>query len=314
MPPLLSLNIAAASHDFEIKLYDCPETIRTFIASLISSRYLPKSQSFVAHLSEFQFLKAYLDEVKFMERDASEEIMERIVAWNKAADLNFRVKMGEFNLDIRPEYLHSIKTKLYPDQVTGVRYLTSRHRSLLSDAMGLGKSIQAIATFAAWRSLKIAERALVISISGVKPGWEKEVKKHSDCTVTVLPNGQAPILAALEKYKKKPTDFLVIHYEGICQLTKSAVISKVEADHGNSEVIQSLLQCPIDVVFADEAHLLKNMDTKRYKCFSYLMSHLRTSQNQVEVEYETDNGERFKRTMTDAASFHLEIGEEVDVL
>ena len=309
--PSVSLDVGVAHHDFELRLINCPDSVRAFVASMVSSRFLAKTGAYVAHLNEFRAFREYLDSVGLTERDASEEVMTRLLQWNRAADLGFRMKTGEFNLDIRPEYLSHIKTKLYKDQVTGVRWLVARARSLLADSMGFGKSIQALATFSAWRSLGCVERALIVAISGVKPGWAKEVNKHSNFTITVLPNGTKAILAAIEKYKKDPTDFLVIHYEGICQFGRFGVS---DPETGNSEVVQALLTCSFDVIFADEAHLLKNMDTKRYKSFAYLFSHIQPSTGQVEVEYELESGEVVTRTMTDSAARHLDIGIEVDIL
>ncbi len=281
---------------------------------MVSSRYLPKSNTFVAHFNELRAFREYLDSVGVTEefRDASEEVMERVIQWNRANDVAFRMKTGEFNLSIRPEYLGSIKTKLYKDQRTGVRWLASRSRSLLGDSMGIGKSLQSLSTFAVWRALGNADRALVIAISGVKPGWVKEVHKHTDFTVTALPNGARAILAAIETYKKNPTDLLVVHYEGLVQFGKNPTIRDREV--GNSEVIQALLSCPFDAVFVDEAHLLKNTDTMRYKSFAYLMTHMRTSMHQVVVQYELETGEIVERLMTDRAARHLDVGAEADIL
>lgn len=311
----ISLDVAPAIHDFLIKLNDCPKSVQDFIASMVSSRWLPKSGCYVAHLNEFRALRDYLDTVEtgtLMDRDASEEVMDRILQWNRVSTLGFKMKTGEYNLDVRPEYLSFIKSKLYKDQVTGVRWLASRARSLLADSMGIGKSLEALSTFAVWKALNMADRALVVSLSGVKPGWEKEVGKHTNFSVTVLPNGTKAILAAIEKYKRAPTDFLIVHYEGICQLSKSKVI--MDPQTGNSEVIQALMQCPFDVVFADEAHLLKNMDTLRYKSFAYLLSHLPTSAGQVVVQYELETGETVERLMTENAALHLDVGAEVDIV
>ena len=760
MSPLIEINTASAFHDFSVKLHECPETIRSYVVSMVSSRYVAASDLFVAHIAEFKAFKEYLDSVKFYERDASEEIMERIIQWNQTSDLNFRMKKGEYNGDIRPEYLSAVRTKLYKDQMAGVRFLSSRSRSLLADSMGIGKcvisttriptsigvleiqelfkrfkrgeefkvlsesgmkcvtkvcndgvkptvkirtskgiemivginhqfriltpqfkiewrrasklqegdkllqvgtpieggvdnfdlayfvgilsgdggvsprrslglqrlvnivinkwdfqnepefvriiednfikhcgkinkwiknksvwrmgvvcmfgdwlvsqrlidlttrlpsgrhpkripyfvfesnictrvnylagyvdtdghvsakantieistssigmrddlvalctsiglriritdnfigeiapskknlysgkryradhtyhrvtiysahsfkllksfgfklklgykcnefetilrksktgsnvrtcipysmkalrivenklrsqgvktssnttrnlfaagriaaaksvtletlnkieklwpgvfknttfeyivhgqcyvssvvsvicredlvydlsvkddptyvfngyishnTLESISTFSIWKSLHVAEKALVLTISDVKAGWAKEIAKHSNFTMTVLPNGTQAILAAIESYKQNPTDFLIVHYEGICQLSKSKIISPAEIEIGNSEVIQSLLGCSIDVVLADEAHLLKNMTTCRYKSFNYLLSRLQPSCDQVEVEMLTENGEKISRIMSSSATFHMDIGDEVDVL
>lgn len=280
---------------------------------MVSSRYLPRYDAYVVHLSEFRFLRDYLDTVQYFERDASEEVMERILQWNRAHDLGFRVKTGEFNRDIRPEYLSAVKSKLYSDQLTGVRWLAARPRSLLADSMGIGKSLQALATFSVWRSLQVAERGLVVSLSGVKPSWENEVNKHTNFSVTVLPNGTKAILDAIEVYRRQPTDFLVIHYEGLCQQPRSKTAVR-DPETGNSEVIQALLQCPFDVIFGDEAHLLKNMDTMRYKSFAYLLANIQTSSGQALVEYETETGEIIQRVMSESAARHLEVNAEVDIL
>lgn len=309
----ISLDLAKNPTDFSIRLHDCPAAVQTFVASLVSSRWSATQKSFIAHVDEFRKLKEYLDVVGIAERDSSDEVMDRVISWNRGLELDLKIKAGEFNIDVQPEYLSPIKTKLYKDQTSGVRFLTSRYNSLLADSMGIGKSLEAITTFSVLKSLRSVERALVVCISTVKPGWRKEIYKHSSFSVTVLPNGTNAILEAIEKYKEKPTDFLITHYESLCEY-KQSKHKVLDADHGNSAVIQSLLGCNFDIVIADEIHLLKNMESVRYKSFNYLYSNLKPSSNLVEVEYETESGEIVKRILSDNAAMHLDVGDEVNIV
>jgi hypothetical protein len=307
--PLITVDISTNPTDIEIKLNGVPEHIRAFVAQMVSSRYVARTNSFVAHVSEFPAFKEYLDSQGILDRDASEEAMDRVIGWTKLSDLDFQVKSGDFNGDLAPESLKSLKTELFSDQVTGVRFLTSRHRSLLADSMGIGKTLQSIASFSVWKSQGLANRALVVSISAVKYGWGKEIKKHSNFSYTILPNGKKNILDAIEAYKKKPTDFLIVHYEGLA--FKRDPKKKFGPDP-KSEVVEALCTCPFDVLFVDEAHLLKNMDTIRFKSLASLLVGMQTSiPEMAEIEVETENGARTRRLV---ASGKFGVGDEIQIL
>jgi SNF2 family DNA or RNA helicase len=176
--------------------------------------------------------------------------------------------------------------------------------------MGIGKTLQSIASFSVWKSQGLANRALVVSISAVKHGWGKEIKKHSNFSYTILPNGKKNILEAIEAYKRNPTDFLIVHYEGLA--FKRDPKKKFGPDP-KSEVVEALCTCPFDVLFVDEAHLLKNMETIRYKTLVALLVGMQTTlPEMVEVELETESGARMRRFVS--RDLKPAIGVEVDVL
>lgn len=316
--PHISLDVATAPTDLEIRLHDLPadDPIEMFVKGMVSSRFTAAKQAWVCHVREFKGFREYLDAVGFADRDASEEAIERILCWTGLSELDFKVKSGEFDSDLEPRLLQSVRTTLYGDQITGVRFLVSKHRALLADSMGIGKTLQAIATYAVLKEMKAAQRAIVVAIDATKSGWEKEVRKHGNgLTCTVLPNGRDKILEAIAKYREKPTDFLVIQYEGISAMPRKKAHGGASHQRELSNpIVEALLECPFDVVYSDEAHLLKNMGTRRYKCFQYFLSQVKTSEPQVEVEYLTESGEHIKRTLSSGAAAFLEIGETVDVL
>lgn len=308
--PQISIDVNPISNtDVDIRLFDVPKHVQAFVAQLISSRFNHRTKVFTMHVREFPMLKEFLDANGIMDRDASDEAFDRIIGWTKLSDLDFRIKSGELNSDLPEESLSSIKTTLFSDQITGVRYLASRNRSLLADSMGIGKTLQSISTYAVWRHMGLANRALVISISSVKHGWGKEIAKHSNFTYTVLPNGKQKILEAIEVYKRNPTDFLIIHYEGLAFKRDP---KKKGGPDPKSEVVEALCSCPFDVLLIDEAHLLKNMETIRFKSLASLLVGAQTTVPEVqEVAVETEDGARMRRFI---AHGKFKVGDEIDVL
>jgi SNF2 family DNA or RNA helicase len=271
---MICVDIASSLDELEIRLYassNCNfESLTNFVASMISSRFIASRGIWIIHVHEFRYLKEYADLNGIHQRDASDEALDRIVAWTKKIQFEISLKEGALG----PLELSShIKTLLYPDQQVGVQYLMHRRKSLLADSMGVGKTIQSIATFAKLKEQGLVRNALVVCINTVKFGWEKEIRKHSVLSAQVVPNGTAAILAALERYRESPVDFLIIHYDAIAKSVKKNFGFEHKQDLDNV-VIRSLLQNHFDIVFLDEAHLLKNTTTRRYKCLNYLLSRI----------------------------------------
>jgi SNF2 family DNA or RNA helicase len=62
--------------------------------------------------------------------------------------------------------------ELMPFQVAGVHYARGRSNSLIGDAPGLGKTIQAIAL----ANLRGCKRVLVVCPANVRPQWQRQIK------------------------------------------------------------------------------------------------------------------------------------------
>lgn len=293
---MISLDEGRSPNTILVRLSgDCPKEFGDFINSLVSSRWNANLGGFQVHITEFYRMKQMADVLQIQDRDASDGVMERIAKWQKYRALDVRIKQGDFNEDIIPD--SNMKTTMYSDQVTGVRFLSSKYRSLLADSMGIGKTLQSLYTFGLWKRSGLVKNALIISINTVKHSWTKEIKKHTNFSYTVLGNGTNGILEQLDKYEQNPTDLLITHFEGIC-------------DKAN-RVLDRLLTLPIDCVLIDEAHLLKNMKTRRYENISILLGSLNTCVESAEACFELEDGTQVNRVV---CSNGFELGKVYDIL
>ena len=133
--------------------------------------------------------------------------------------------------------------RLFPFQKEGAKALISKKRLLLSDAMGLGKTCQAISALN--QIGRPDSRILVICPKSVLGVWQSELdiwlkpELASRWNITVATTKDPPEL--------QPGSITLINYD-ICQKLKK------------------LLQTPIyDVLICDEAHYLKSLDSQRTK-------------------------------------------------
>jgi SNF2 family DNA or RNA helicase len=104
------------------------------------------------------------------------------------------------------------KGTLKPYQVEAVDRMTDRKKMLVAYEMGLGKTCM---TIAAVENLKatdqITKPVLVICLSSLKYQWEKEIKKFSDSTTTVVDGSKT----TRAKRWEERTDYVICNYETV---------------------------------------------------------------------------------------------------
>jgi len=131
--------------------------------------------------------------------------------------------------------------RLYEYQRDGRDFLMERKYALLADAMGTGKTAQAVM---AAKGLAF-EKILVICPASVKYNWRKEILKwQPEASINVIEGRGARIPS---------TQYTVINYDLI---------------HSKPVFLQ-LLNNHYDLIICDEAHYLKNNRAKRTKCVYY---------------------------------------------
>ena len=146
--------------------------------------------------------------------------------------------------------------KLYPYQRTGINFLTKAGRTLLTDDMGLGKSVQALLS----AELLKTKRILIICPNSLKDNWSTEIGKwvphRKD---TVLGGARKKKEKLIEKYSEEE-DYLIINYEAArWSYTEKTVAGKKKRVRSNKhEIIDDLLKINWDLVIVDEAHNVKN--------------------------------------------------------
>lgn len=144
-------------------------------------------------------------------------------------------------------------------QVAGVRELHPKPSFLLADDMGLGKSLQALTVFCIDVKLGRANTLLIVCPVTLRMNWAKEIKKFTRLPYTLLgeeelSNGNVKKLSVAKRHQQLLEFFtdpgpriLIANYEQI-------------AAEAHTAVFASAL---FDAVIFDEAHYIKNPDSKR---------------------------------------------------
>ncbi|WP_282919992.1 DEAD/DEAH box helicase [Ignavigranum ruoffiae] len=152
---------------------------------------------------------------------------------------NFIVdKVKEYHLDTT-----NFKASLRPYQEFGAKYALYFKKTLLGDQMGLGKTIQALAT--ANHLLNNGKKHIITIIPlSVLANWEREINKWSNIPIFIF-RGQKRS-ESLKQWINKG-GILLTNFEQTHYLLKNANTFKV------------------DLVIVDEAHYIKNPEAKRTK-------------------------------------------------
>jgi SNF2 family DNA or RNA helicase len=148
----------------------------------------------------------------------------------------------------QPRQLAKMKTGIvYKDyQIEGIRWLIRSGNSLLCDDMGLGKTLESLTVAAADFERGIANKVLVVTLSGLKPNWAAEIKLFTHFTYEILdgpPKKREKQLANFDK------EILITHYEQLIP---------------HWEQINAI---GFDVVISDEAHMVNNSTAQRTKAW-----------------------------------------------
>lgn len=128
--------------------------------------------------------------------------------------------------------------KLYPFQEIGVAWLKSRTCALLADEMGLGKTVQAIEAAAEL----VTERVLIVCPASLKYVWARHIEKlvPEHCCMQIVNKGTDKITGK---------EWTIVNYEMLL----------------NRDIFLQLLSLKFNVGIFDEAHYLKNPESKRTK-------------------------------------------------
>lgn len=165
------------------------------------------------------------------------------------------------SINILPKYLineiqkeniftEGLLCKLRQYQEWGVKYILHQKRVLLGDEMGLGKTIQAIATMVSLRNAG-GTHFVVVCPASVIENWCREICKHSN-------------LSAIKVHGRKRMESLNLW------IKNGGVAVTTYETTAYFNLHSSFKFC---ILVADEAHYIKNPETKRSKSVNRLIKH-----------------------------------------
>lgn len=125
-----------------------------------------------------------------------------------------------------------------PYQRAGIEYATQRRHTLIGDAPGLGKTIQAIG----FCNVVGSKRSLVVCPASLRINWQREIRKWS-----TIPNIKTYPIQKASDGVNPYSNYVIVSYD----------LARNEA------IYRTLLQLNWDVVIFDEAHYLKSLVAKR---------------------------------------------------
>ena len=131
--------------------------------------------------------------------------------------------------------------KYLPFQKAGIEYINKRKSCLLSDDMGIGKTIQAIGLVNL--NQDSMNKILIVCPASLKLNWEKELNKW-----LVKKDYEIQVIFPTDKFKES-ANIYIINY---------ALLNRHKENFKNYE---------FDLIIADESHKLKNGKALRSKAF-----------------------------------------------
>ncbi len=237
------------------------ERVYMLVRTLLSSREVSNNVWSVSH-HDLETLKAHLDRIGLtVDRTIEDSALEALSVRESRADLNDRVKRGDYNEWITKELGGRCKSEPYFDQLAGIAFGVYNWRVGIFDPMGLGKSLEALGVVVALGDN--IKRTLVICPYTVQIGFLREIQKHTHLKSIAIPSGRAKAVNFLNANRDGDWDIMLVHPENLIQSGKHNVLGEL------TKILRSM---PWDMVIADEFHLYKNMAAKRTQCVLEIMN------------------------------------------
>lgn len=150
-----------------------------------------------------------------------------------------------------------LKTSLRDYQRIGASFLVFGKQVFLTDAMGIGKTLQAIAASLSLKHQGLAKKCLIVCPNSVKePVWKRQVELHTNEQIIVIEGEKRKRLEQLQRWNEQPIFFCVMNYEAI-------------RDHEFFEFLKP------DIIIGDESIKLKNPKAAQTKAMKSIPSKYR---------------------------------------
>jgi superfamily II DNA or RNA helicase len=167
-------------------------------------------------------------------------------------DLIFALLQPPIGLDVQDSL--QLPHKLYAYQTTGVRFLASNEHALLADDMGTGKTVMTIVALRILMQKNAIKRALILCPPSILYEWRRHLELWAPELLTCFVRGSTFERSYLWG---APAQVYVTTYD-----TLRNDVEKFLIRQGRGSLF--------DLVVIDEAHHIKNPDTKRAKAIRKL--------------------------------------------
>ncbi|OWZ52414.1 hypothetical protein C351_03689 [Cryptococcus neoformans c8] len=206
------------------------------------------------------------------------------------ADSDVDKGLQKLGLNSLSDFLPGLKIKLMPHQVLGVSFMVEKERDhryrggLNGDSMGLGKTVQSIATMVANPSQDVqCKTTLIIAPLALLSQWKNEIEsKTTEGLMKVLiyhgPK-RATTAAALKQYDVVLTTYGTLTSESASDKPSKRKVKSVDGNEEErstpAKMVGPLMKVKWYRVILDEAHQIRNKNTRATKACWALRAHLR---------------------------------------
>lgn len=182
------------------------------------------------------------------------EVIDRL---SKYDDLSISFKKENIERSLDTIELPKLKEKPFPHQIEGIKYGLCHNNWLLLDAMGLGKSYQAIEIADAIKAKhKIKHCLIICGVNSLKGNWKNEVKKFSNYDALILG----------ERLNKKGRLVIGSIKDRVAQLKAGIdqyyIITNIETIRDN-DVLKYIKKLNPEMIIFDEMHKCKDSQSQQ---------------------------------------------------
>ncbi len=146
----------------------------------------------------------------------------------------------------------NIKGKPYPFQLKGIEFMLKAGSGLITDEVGLGKTIQAIC----YAECIESKRTLVVCPATLKLNWKKEIEDWTDKKAWILADGEG-----FSIFKKLNPEYVITNYEAL-----------IDRGDSKSKYMFFILNQEWDLIIVDEIHKVKSLKAKQTKALHSIKS------------------------------------------
>lgn len=204
--------------------------------------------------------------------------------------------------------LHASRTTFYPHQFKPLlKFLDSeRHRILIADEVGLGKTIEAGLVITELRQRQSLKRVLIVPPSHLVTKWREEMRRRFDLEFDILDTGAAvrfldryeeeqeetSLLGILslqamrgrrlqERWEEVAPDFDLVVFDEAGRLRNSSSLSHAAAQRAceNAEAVLLLTATPVQTGNEDLFNLLRLLDPQEFDSIDVFMQRLQANES-----------------------------------